>query len=532
VPTVSSALVITESLGGSPLAMAAARGVAPADWYVAIPKGRAEWERRARAVMATADRGWLDALRPAFDASGQAAVRLEAVAQGRGIVVTTGQQPGLFGGPIYTWSKALSAIALADALEASTGIPAAPVFWAATDDSDFAEASWTMVARPGGVDELRLPGDVTGLAMADVPLGDVSALLESFERAAGSAAWAEPLRFVRQAYRGDQSVGSAYLELLRAMLEPLGMPVLDAAHPSVRTAGSSLMREALRRSERVAGAIAERDRALLDAGHSAQVASVAGLSLVFRADGGERQRIKHADARSVADAAKGDALSPNVLLRPVVERAILPTAAYVAGPAEIAYFAQVSAVAAALDAAVPLAVPRWSCTILEPNVAEILERHGLRADELRDPHAAETRLARERLPEGVSAAFASMTTALREGLEALERSGPDLVAPAAGEGARRSIAARLSRLERRYTAAVKRRIGDVLHDIATARSSLFPRGKRQERALNLIPLLARHGQPLWEAMQDAARAHARGLIDGAEEARPRSERQEQPTSSA
>jgi uncharacterized protein YllA (UPF0747 family) len=88
-------------------------------------------------VRASASRGWLYVLRPAFAASGAAAARLERVAAGRGIVVTTGQQPGLFGGPIYTWSKALSALTLADEIEATTGIPAAPVFWAANDDRRF-----------------------------------------------------------------------------------------------------------------------------------------------------------------------------------------------------------------------------------------------------------------------------------------------------------------------------------------------------------------------------------------------------------
>jgi bacillithiol biosynthesis cysteine-adding enzyme BshC len=517
-PPLTTPVVITEPLGGSALADSAARNAAPADWYVARPRNADEWEARARSVMAATDVRWLEALRPAFNGTGRAAARLEAVAGGKGIVVTTGQQPGLFGGPVYTWSKALSAIALADALEAATGIPVAPVFWAATDDADFAEASWTMVARPGGADALRMPGDSSGVSMAELPLGDVSGLLERLERGAGSAVWLEPLQIVRRAYRTTQTVGGAYLELLRGILEPLGMAVLDASHPSVRSAGSSLLRDALRRSERVADSIAERDRALIAAGHGTQVASVAGLSLVFRATGGDRQRIPHGDARAMADAAKDGALSPNVLLRPVMERVILPTVAYVAGPAEMAYFAQVGAVANALDVAPPLAVPRWSCTIIEPHVAEIVERLGLEREALRDPHAADTEMAKAQLPAPVSAAFARMSGALTDGLDSLRSTGSDLVARAAVDGAQRSIAGRLARLERRYTAAMKRRLADLMHGIATARGSLYPAGKRQERALNLIPLLARYGTPLLGDMQLAARAHAAALVDASHDA--------------
>src|SRR4030095_4018905 len=105
-----------------------------------------------------------------------------------------------------------------------------------------------------------------------------------------------------------------------------------------------------------------------------------------------------------AATAEPGSLSPNVLLRPVVERFLFPTASYVAGPGEMAYFAQVSAVADALGADPPMVVPRWSCTLIEPHVAEIMERYHLSIEDFADPHAVETRLAREAWPAGVSQA--------------------------------------------------------------------------------------------------------------------------------
>jgi uncharacterized protein YllA (UPF0747 family) len=281
-----------------------------------------------------------------------------------------------------------------------------------------------------------------------------------------------------------------------------------------------LLREALRRGERVATDLAERDRAISGAGFSPQVVSVEGLSLVFRSVRGARERIRLTDAAIVAETAGDDTLSPNVLLRPVLERAILPTIAYVGGPGELAYFAQVGAVAASLDASTPLALPRWSCTILEPHVREILVRLGLDRDDLRDPHRAETRLARASLPEGVTGPLARMTTAVDEGLAELERGGASLVGPEAIEGARRSLGWRLARLHRRYTAAMKRRLEDVLQQVDTARGSLFPAGKRQERALNLIPLVARYGEPLVMDMRREARIHADALVHGSSDVGP------------
>ena len=139
--------VVSEPFGGGALTRAVLDGAAPKDWFMARPRGAEEWRSHAETVQASfPDARWLETLRPAISASGIAEERLERVAAARGVVVTTGQQPGLFGGAGYTWLKALSAIALAERIEQATGIPSVAVFWAATDDADFAEASFTTVA--------------------------------------------------------------------------------------------------------------------------------------------------------------------------------------------------------------------------------------------------------------------------------------------------------------------------------------------------------------------------------------------------
>src|SRR5450432_279473 len=155
---VSEPRVVTIPFGGPPLTRAALAGTTPPAWCEHAPSGAAEWTARARAAMADASvRDWATALQPAFEVSGAAAERLARSAGGRGVVVTTGQQPGLFGGPVYTWSKALSALALADALEQATGIPTAPVFWAATYDADLAASSASYVILNGDLVRLQLP---------------------------------------------------------------------------------------------------------------------------------------------------------------------------------------------------------------------------------------------------------------------------------------------------------------------------------------------------------------------------------------
>lgn len=516
----TDATLVTESLGGSPLARAAVSESAPRGWYAERPRDAAAWRAYVRTVAEPPDGHALETLLPAIQADGPAAERLERVVREGGVLVTTGQQPGLFGGPLLTWLKALTAIAVADELEALTGVPAAPLFWAATDDADFEEARGTRVALPGGARSLAshvVPP--AGTPMAAAPLGDIREELELLLAASGSAIDRAPLEAVYDAYTSDATIGGAYVALMRRLLHPLGASVLDASHPCVLEAARPLLRRALERADALSARVAARSREIEAAGMTPQVAEVPGLSLVFAYEGGVKRRIAQREASVSADMRLG----PTVLLRPVLERVLLPTAAYCAGPGEIAYFAQASAVAEGLDVAVPLVMPRWSATVIEPQVQRTLERLGITRDELQRAHEVEGRLARAALPAPVAADLAALREDVERRLAALEIDDTEgLVPSAAVQGTRRALLHRLERLERRYVASTKRREAALMNDVATVRGALHPDGKRQERALNFVPLLARQGRPLVAAMQAEARRHARGLlgIDASSNAAP------------
>ena len=508
--------VVTQPLSGNPLALAAAEGRTPEDWYEPRPGNAESWRARLDAVRSESSTKWLSALAPAFDASGRAAERLASSSAGRGVVVTTGQQPGLFGGPVYTLCKALSALAFADRLQEITSIPVAPVFWAATDDADFREASVAAVSVTGGAQRLKIDAQgPLGRSMADMPLGDVSAELEALARAAGSTIDPVPLDLLKKFYSSQATIGSAYVALLRELFAPLGIAVLDASHSATRNAALPILRAALEKSALVAERLSTRSGEIAAAGHRPQVQDVAGLSLVFASDNGERKRIPiKAALKRLTDTDLG----PNVLLRPVVERSILPTVTYVGGPAEIAYFAQVGPIADALGATRPAIVPRWSCTIIEPHVERILEKLYLLPEDLEDPHEVERRVALARLPKPVIAELAATREALDERLDALSEVVDAEHAPvstAVTGGLRANLMRRLDRFERRLLAAAKRQHADTMEEIATARGSLYPFGTAQERILNFVPFLARYGPELQREMLGEARRHAADIAGAA-----------------
>ena len=508
---------ISRSLGGSALAHRALKG-GLADWYATRPSGGAEWSAVADATVAEfAGRAWLSDILPALQPSGAAAARLGASADGNGVVVTGGQQPGLFGGPLYVLNKAITMLEMADALQVAINRPVAPVFWAATDDADFVEASHVGVVRRGNLDTLTMAQpDRAGRSMSNTPLGVVSEQLARLEEACGSAPAAGALEAVRTAYAAGASVGGAYLTLLRSLLEPLGIAVLDASHAAVRTAGHNTVLRALNRAEGVSKALVARSKEIAGAGFHPQVADVPNLSLVFETlDDGTRRRVPLTTAASVAKISPRERLGPNVLLRPVLERQILPTVCYVGGPGEVAYFAQVSAVARALEFAVPRIVPRWSGTLLESQVEAILDRLGAGIADFADPHAMEGKVARE----GVSSGIRDSISALRSTLDKVSnqlRSDPqtsEALARSIGT-MRAGVEHRLARLERRYAAAIKQAGTDALRDVALVRATLFPDGAPQERVLSYVPFLARYGDSPLDAIRVEARRHVAGVIHG------------------
>jgi uncharacterized protein YllA (UPF0747 family) len=309
-------------------------------------------------------------------------------------------------------------------------------------------------------------------------------------------------------------LGQAYLCQLRALLQPLGIAVLDASDADLRRAAAPVLTRALEMAAPIERALRERYDAIQSAGYTPQVEHLPTLSLVFAAEpGGEKRRVPIGQANELRKRADVTSLGPNVLLRPLVERFIMPSAAYVAGPGEIAYFAQLSAVAEVLDVQVPLPVPRWSATILEPRIERLLKRLGTTREDLKDIHALERRLAHQSIPREVADSLRILREDIENDVARLQQANRDKLVPAASlEGLRRSLSHRLDRAERRFLAAMKRQETNLMRDIASAVAALYPEGARQERMLNFVPFLARYGQPLVDLMRSEASRYAAEML--------------------
>ncbi len=503
------------SLAMSPLAAAVRDGTLPPGSTAEVPRSAREWREQVElSRQPMMGLGWAETLREAMRPAGAAAARLARVSGGQGVVVTTGQQPGLFGGPMYTLVKALSALAMADRIEQVTGVPAAPVFWAATDDADFAEGAATWLPASGGLQEARIHcAPPEGTMLSHAFLRDTAEATAALRRAGSGAAWPELVRVAAAAYHDGVTVGNAYVELMREMLMPLGITVLNAAHPSVRHQSAPLLRRALAEAAMIDAAVVERTEWLRANGMAPQVEMVSDRSLVFVVRNGVKERARISGAAAMLPRLSDDLLAPNVLLRPVVERALLPTVAYMAGPGELAYFAQVGAVASALGVAVPLAMPRTSVRVITPDVQAAMTKLGATVDELRDTRELVRGVAAAATPDAALDALTALRAQIHTTASTIRASGSALE-PAALDGAIAQFTHRTNRLERRLLAAAKRTATSELLRVEKAQSLLWPQRSPQERVVNPLPWIARHGPPLLDALHAACAEDAAALVHG------------------
>lgn len=533
---------VARPLGGSRLVRDYLAGAGPArEFYFGLPSEEASYRNKAR----TLDEDWgpdrlaraASLVRPLGEAARR---RLREVVRDRGYFVTTGQQPGLFGGPLYGLYKALSAEALAAGLAEATGKPVMPLFWIASDDHDWAEAARAhFVDGANQVHRMRLAG-VPGegrSSLARIPLGPgvetlVEQLADLFPRNDFSS---ESIALARRTHRAGATMATAFAGVLASLLEDAPLGFVDAADPAVREAALPLLEAETEHPGRSEAALAGVAARLKHAGYALQAPLIDGALNVFLHTGGGRDRLQRAaggfrlrrsgkelTARQVRDIVRGPDFpaSPNVLLRPVVESFLLPTLAYVGGPAELAYFGQLGELFRVHGLAAPVAVPRASLLVVERKVERVLEKFGLSAADVKDGAAAASRLAREGMPGAVSEPLRGWRSAAASQADDLAAAvkGIDPTLRGAVEGARNASLSALRTLETKIARAVKRKNATVLAQIERAHANLWPNGKAQERVLGPFQYAMRYGPGFAEQARDAVRATSAGLMDGSNSA--------------
>ena len=457
-----------------------------------------------------------------FDSSGAVLANIERLKNGAAAVVT-GQQVGLFGGPLLTLLKAATAIRKAQDATRLSGRDHVPIFWLASEDHDLAEVDQVSLLSKTSVEKLSLGLDAhSPLPVGSRILGDRTdegrhSVEAELERAAQLLQFAPISDLLRECYAPGATLAGAFGRLLTKIFAPFGLVVMDAATRDFHALGASTLRAAIEHADELEAALLARSQELEAAGYHAQVLITPGHSLLFlvdaetgvrqplrRLDGGDwkagAQAYTTADLLAILDA-EPERLSPNALLRPVFQDTILPTAAYIGGPAEIAYFAQSAVAYQQILGRITPVLPRLSATLVEPAIAATMAAHEVtfaQILEAKTPDALALRLGARAMPieakRKLAAAGNAMDTELTALTEYMAAMSADL-GRAAGVSASKMCyqMARLRRLAANFE--LQKQASLTKHAMAIM-LNLLPEGHLQERVLASIGFLAQHGDTL------------------------------------
>ncbi len=459
-----------------------------------------------------------------WDASPQTLANLERFRNGAAAVVT-GQQVGLFGGPMFSIYKALSAVKLAEQATAA-GVDSVPIFWLATYDHDLAEVNH--VAMPGADGALETlttsSHDIAGAPVSAVRLGDE--ILPVIERAAALLGDTDATRILRESYRPGETLGTAFARFYTRLFAEWGVIILDASDGELHTIAQPLYRAAVERAEEIVNVLAERGAALEGAGYHQQVKVTPSSVLLFTLQNGARSSIHRKGSGDAAQFQIGgeggeklsqaellsrieshpETFSPNVLLRPIVQDYLLPTLAYVGGAAEAAYFSQAGALYELLSGRVTPIIPRFSATLVDAKIQRVFEKFEISMlDVIAGPESLRSLLAARSMPHDLQSAFDRTKKSLELDLVALTQKLAKLDQTLV-DAAQTAASKMQYQLERLYTQAARAELqkGELIGRKAELLSqTLFPEKALQERGIAGLYFVARYGTDLLHQIYDA-----------------------------
>jgi bacillithiol biosynthesis cysteine-adding enzyme BshC len=454
----------------------------------------------------------------AFGSSEKTFDNLKKFREGASVIVT-GQQVGLFGGPLFSILKALTPVALAKKSE-DAGVPAVPVFWLATEDHDLAEVNHvSLPTSDGALAELR----TSAAGVEDSPVGDVrfgdeiTAVVTQATELLGESEITDALK---QAYRPGETMGTAFGKLFGAIFRDFGVILIDAYDPEFHRIAAPIYRAAIEHARELNQLLLERGKELEAAGYHQQVKVTPSSTTLFEIRDGRRTVIQRAeDGFKVGDercsrdelltrvSATPENFSASVLLRPSVQDYLLPTIAYTGGPAEVAYFAQVGVVHQNILGCVTPVLPRFSATVIAPHQAKLLEKYSLKLSDLfHGEEKLRVLMSQNVLPSSMQSDFADAAEAVTRAMEKirgdLQKLDPTLVD--AATTAESKMKYQLDQLSSRAARSQLTRNEVIERHARQLSTLLFPNKELQEREIAGIYFLAKHGFDLLHTLYEAA----------------------------
>ena len=434
-------------------------------------------------------------------------------------VVVTGQQVGLFGGPLMSLFKITSALALTERVQ-QAGVDCVPVFWLASEDHDLDEVNQALFLthefQP--VSFKANTAGITGSPVAHIRFAEGTD--ELVAQAAGLLGESLAADYLRESYATGETFSNAFAKLYTRLFAEHGLILLDPADAELHRIAAPLFVDAVQHSAELDLAVLERNRELQAAGYHEQVKVTRESTPLFALVDGARVPIHRANSAYTIRTerlsgkelerrigATPENFSANVLLRPVLQDYWLPTLAYIGGPAEVAYFAQAAVLYEKLLGRITPILPRMSATLIEPRIERLLLKYEVQLPELfhgecqlRDCLAARS------LPKELKDDFEVARRAVQVNLQRISTSlgklDPTLVE--AAERAASKVRYQVDRLEKRAAQAELRRTEILARHAAQIENALYPNKSLQEREIAALSFYATYGPELIDRLVELA----------------------------
>jgi bacillithiol synthase len=446
-----------------------------------------------------------------FGAGAKTLANIQRLRDGSAAVVT-GQQVGLFGGPLFCILKALTAVIMAEKAGA------VPVFWMATEDHDLEEVN--TVKLPAGDHLKKFTVNVPhreGAPVGTIEFTDeIAAAVQQVEAIFGKSEISELLA---ASYRKSETFGTAFARFYTKVFSDLGVIFLNPLDPELHRIAQPVFRAALEKSEEINHALLERNKELEAAGYVAQVKVTPSHTLCFYYDDGARTPVKHYDKEFFVSERKlaaaeliketercPERFSANVLLRPVVQDYLLPTLCYIGGPAEVAYFAQIEVVYRKLAGRLTPIVPRIFATLIEPRQAKLMDRYQLSLPDLFNaPEKTRELVGSRALPESILKSFDQAAEHVEQALSLIQ--GPleklDKTLVDAAENAGTKMRYQLQTIRDKAARAETRKNSEVMQHADELVTALYPNKDLQEREVGAVYFLLKYGLSVVEQIKAA-----------------------------
>jgi bacillithiol synthase len=451
----------------------------------------------------------LRAQNAALESGAETQSNLERLEKGA-VAVVSGQQVGLFSGPAYAIYKALAAVQIAEELTRS-GIPAVAIFWMATEDHDLEEVRHATWFDQGKLIRFELPaGEATGRLVGEIPLGpQIEPLVREAAELLSNQGSDLLAQFLTQSYRPEETYGSAFGKLFARLFAQQGLILMNPLDLGLHRITAPLYQHALAQRDALTEELLQRGKDLDRAGYDVQVKVTSRSTLLFYMGGGVRQVITaSADKFQAGQNAwtreelvhlthtEPEKFSPNALFRPVLQDYLLPTAAYIGGPAEISYFAQSEVVYRQLLGRMPVMLPRAGFTLVDRKAAKLLRKYSLQVE---DVWGGSQNLGHKMEGASVSKGLAKkferdqkkiqkMLTQLGKQIAKIDPTLKDTV-----ERAKQRIEFHIEKLRRKAGKAQDQKAGLIRAHMQYLESLLYPHKMLQSRELCSLPFLARWG---------------------------------------